>query len=201
MFDLPKETFESILVIIGILENPSARKFLHPISVETYFKLGEQNLISDNTELIEGVIFQKMPKSPLHYSITQKLVSYFINKLTSQFMARQEGPILIKGSSPEPDIAIVNFNPDYYSTSHPEFANLIIEISLSTLEFDREKADVYASGNIPEYWIFNLKESILEVFLQPENGNYKIKKIFQKQDTIYPEFDKNLAIFIGDFFL
>ena len=134
MFDLPKEACESILVIIGILENPSARKFLHPISVETYFKLGEQNLISDNTELIEGVIFQKMPKSPLHYSITQKLLSYFITKLTSQFMARQE--------------------------------------------------------------------SILEVFfLQPENGNYKMKKIFQKQDTIYPEFDKNLGIFIGDFFL
>jgi predicted nucleic acid-binding Zn ribbon protein len=98
-------------VIIGILENPSARKFLHPISVETYFKLGEQNLISDNTELIEGVIFQ------------------------------------------------------------------------------------------PEYWIFNLEESILEVFLQPENGNYKVKKIFQKQDTIYPEFYKNLGIFLGDFFL
>ena len=187
-------------VRIEILEKSSARMLLLPISVETYFKLGEQNLISENTELIEGIIFQKMPKSPLHYSITQKLLGYFINKLTSQFMARQEGPILMKASSPEPDIAIVESRSDYYSNSHPEFAYLIIEISLSTLEFDREKANVYASANIPEYWIFNLKESILEVFLNPENGTYNTKKILQRQDSIHPAFDNHLTLFLGDFF-
>ncbi len=186
---------------IDILEKPATRKFMHAISVETYYKLGEQNLISENTELIEGVIFQKMPKSPLHFALTHKLISFFRNKISPNFTARQEGPILTKNSSPEPDIAIVDSREDFYATSHPTFAHLVIEISLSTLEFDRDKSVVYATGGIPEYWIFNLVDNVLEVFLDLSNGEYKTKRILTKVDSIEPSFQKDISLVLNEFLL
>ena len=41
---------------------------------------------------------------------------------------------------PEPDVAVVKFSPDYYSSNHPSAKDilLVIEVSDSSLEYDRE---------------------------------------------------------------
>lgn len=60
-----------------VLEREFLRENFVPITVEAYQYLAEKNLISENSELIEGVIVKKMPKSPIHYSFTQKLLLFF----------------------------------------------------------------------------------------------------------------------------
>ena len=37
---------------------------------------------------------------------------------------------------------------------------------------DRLKADLYAAAGIPEYWIVNLKSSIVEIRTAPRDGRY-----------------------------
>ena len=51
---------------------------------------------------------------------------------------------------------------------HPATAALLIEVADSTLAFDRRrKGCIYAAAAIPEYWIVNLAERVLEVYRMP----------------------------------
>ena len=44
----------------------------------------------------------------------------------------------------------------------------MIEVSISTLSGDRaQKGRVYARAGVPEYWLLNLRERLLEVYRDP----------------------------------
>jgi Uma2 family endonuclease len=182
-----------------ILEKKSLRELSLPISVEMYHKLGEEKLIPEKTELIEGVIIEKMPKSPKHSSFLRKLINSFSEKVSKKFIISTENPITTKTSEPEPDIAILDFREDFYEKAHPNFAHLIIEVSLSTLELDRDKADVFARAEIPEYWIFDLVNNCLEVYRIPKEGEYKSRTILKNTEKISPLFQPEIEIVLKDF--
>jgi len=50
----------------AILELPEVRERVSPLSVEEYHRLGEYNEHGRRTDLIRGIIIQKMSKTPLH---------------------------------------------------------------------------------------------------------------------------------------
>lgn len=57
----------------SIWEEPAVRAAVVPLTVEAYHLLGDSGLIPERVELLEGVVVQKMPKSPLHSRINVKL--------------------------------------------------------------------------------------------------------------------------------
>ncbi|HHG74377.1 MAG TPA: Uma2 family endonuclease, partial [Persephonella sp.] len=64
-------------------------------------------------------------------------------------------------------------------------AVLIIEVSDTTLDYDREvKLPVYAKGKAKEVWVINLKDSILEKYTQPSEKLFKSVHIYQKNEKI-----------------
>jgi Uma2 family endonuclease len=70
---------------------------------------------------------------------------------------------------PEPDLAVVAGAVDDYQTSHPRTALLVIEVADSSLKQDRlSKARIYAAAGIPEYWIVNLRDEVVEVMRDPD---------------------------------
>ena len=74
-----------------------------------------------------------------------------------------------ESSEPEPDVAIVCGRPRDYLASHPTVAVLVVEISDSSLKYDREyKQGLYAASGTPEYWILNLIDYRLEVYRDPD---------------------------------
>jgi Uma2 family endonuclease len=87
-----------------------------------------------------------------------------------------QGPIQISpGSRPEPDIALLK--PQRYSAKKPVTPSdvlLVVEVADTTLKYDREeKGPLYAEAGIPEYWIVNLPERVIEVYIEPSGGSYK----------------------------
>jgi Uma2 family endonuclease len=182
-----------------LFEKKSILEHSLPISVEMYHKLGEENLIPEKTELIDGVIIEKMPKSSKHTSFIEKLANFFRSRILKKFYIRLENPITTKNSEPEPDICILDFRDDFYENAHPSFAHLVIEVSITTLELDREKADVYALAEIPEYWIFDLVNQCLEVYRIPKQGEYKSRTILKNTEKISPLFQPEIEIVIKDF--
>jgi Uma2 family endonuclease len=71
-------------------------------------------------------------------------------------------------SEPEPDAAVVRGTVRDFAAEHPTSAVLVVEVSDSTLAFDRDvKASLYAAAGIPEYWIVNLVERQLEIHREP----------------------------------
>lgn len=72
-------------------------------------------------------------------------------------------------SVPDPDLAVVPGTPRTYDPAHnPTSALLIVEVSDTTLRYDRgHKASLYARAGIADYWIVNLVDRQLEVHRNP----------------------------------
>ena len=155
-----------------------------PISVDLYHKFCASGWISEKTELIEGIIFKKMSKPPLHEYIAQLLHKFFAQHLSNDYLVRKEGPLTLAASEPEPDISIVKGSLSQFMASHPSSAELVIEVALSSLEMDRSKAPVYAAANIPEYWIIMPNDRQIERYRQPLNNQYQIIEVISADQTL-----------------
>jgi Uma2 family endonuclease len=73
-------------------------------------------------------------------------------------------------SEPEPDVLVVP--PGDYLDAPPSAAWLIVEVADSSLARDRAKAALYATGQVTEYWIVNLRDAVVEVHRQPAPSGY-----------------------------
>src|SRR5215207_555494 len=92
-------------------------------------------------------------------------------------------------SEPEPDLILARYRSDYYAEAHPnpEDILLIVEVSDSSLKFDRSrKLQLYGAANLAEYWIVNLVNYRLEVYRRPEPTGYSFLQKFYKSDTVSP---------------
>lgn len=155
----------------AILELPEVRRRVFPLSVEEYHRLGE----CKRTELIRGIVIEKMRKSPRHRKCTVKLYKIILSQIPVGYTAWQDEPLTLKDSEPEPDISVVQGTDDDYDEEHPGSASLVVEVAVSSVALDRELASVYAEAGVTEYWIVLVKERLVEVYRQPVDGKYQQK--------------------------
>ncbi len=156
--------------MIAVLENPNIRQLAQPLSVKGYHLLRDWGIVAIKTELIRGVVVDKMSKSPLHEYIIQILLEWLA--LPSGYCARKEGPLTLADSEPEPDISIVKGKPQDFKNAHPTTAEWVIEVAVSSLALDLEKATLYAAANIPLYWLVNAEQRCIEVYSNPQQEMY-----------------------------
>jgi Uma2 family endonuclease len=167
---------------------------LTKISVKDYEFLCRENPMQyEKTELFEGVIVEKMTKSSKHIFFKHYLVHALQENLPKSFFIQTEDSIRLGDSELEPDISVIYGSFMDYQNTLPETARLIVEISISSLNYDREKAKAYANGNVEEYWILDVENKKVEVFTQPQNGNYLDRKIFTFQEEILA-FGKSVSL-------
>ena len=123
----------------------------------------------DPIELIGGELLVAEPQGAPHYTSIQKTARVLERVFGPSWNARTQGPIgLDEESEPEPDVAVVPGGPDDYGASHPSRAVLVVEVSESSLAFDRgHKGSVYARAGILDYWIVNVVDRVLEVYREP----------------------------------
>lgn len=168
----------------AILELPEVRERVSPLSVEDYHRLSEFNEHGRRTELIRGVVIEKVSKSPLHSTIVSLLYRLFHGGLPSSFTVRQEQPLTFVDSEPEPDIAITRGGERDYREAHPTTAELVVEIAVSSPALDRENASLYAEAGVKEYWIILAPQRQVEAYRRPENGRYRETLLFGESDSI-----------------
>ena len=170
-----------------LLQEPTLMERALPITVEQYHVLGERGLVARNTELLEGVIVEKMSKSPLHSSVLLRLLKRLQAVMGEGFVVRPEQPITCKNSEPEPDLALVVSSPDDYATGHPRTAEIVIEIAVSSAEIDRRKAAIYANAGVREYWIVLPETRQIEVHTNLTQSRYFVQRIFTEGQTAFSE--------------
>jgi Uma2 family endonuclease len=139
---------------------------------EEYYRMAEVNILkhTERVELIEGEIIRMPPQGPAH-STSIRIIQEALRAIFNQgFDIRPQLPLSLGlASEPEPDIAVVRGSFRDYGTSHPDKALLVVEVSDKTLALDRhEKASLYASAGIQEYWILNLPGKQVEVHRNPQ---------------------------------
>lgn len=141
----------------------------------------------EKLELIDGAIVQKMTQNEPHVMALHLSLLGLQKIFVQGFTVRCQAPLALGTSHrPEPDLAVVAGSPRDF-TRTPSTAVLVLEISDSTLQTDREiKAAIYAHAEIAEYWILNLSERTLEVHREPRNGRYNYIRILDEAQTLAP---------------
>ena len=185
-----------------ILDLPEVRARVSRISVARYHETPELNENGRPTELIRGIIIEKMPKSPLHASIVTILSKLLTGMIPAGCTLRPDNPLTLTDSEPEPDLAVVVGSERDFFTSHPTTCALAIEVAVTSVELDREKALIYAEASVQEYWIILAERREVEVYRQPEGGQYRELRTHTHGETIecasVPEIRVELAaIFPG----
>ena len=168
---------------LSILEKSAIRKRVTPISIQGYHELFRLGYIPEKTELIEGVIVEKTLKDSIHASLVQRLSLFFIQSVSNEYHVRQENPLQLNDSEPEPDLAIVDKEENDYLYSHPNSAHLVVEVANSSLNYDREKLSMYAKALISEVWIINLIAMEVEVYTNPVDLKYETFTLYKKEDS------------------
>lgn len=138
-----------------------------PLSVAAYHALGELGLIPKQTEMLHGFVYRKMPKSPLHCLLAQRLGDAVRAALPPGLILRVEQPVTCADSEPEPDLAVVPGPAELYRTEHPRTAQLVIEICVTSHDYDRAKLSAYAAAGVQECWLVLGPEQQIETHRQP----------------------------------
>ncbi|MEK7829526.1 MAG: Uma2 family endonuclease, partial [Acidobacteriota bacterium] len=134
-------------------------------------------------------------------SSSSRINDYLRELLGDRAMVRFQLPIRLDDSSePEPDIAIVLPDGDYYSDHHPTPSEtlFVLEVSDSTLQLDRvRKSRVYAKAGIRQFCILNLKARELEDHRQPDQNGYRSKQTYTIDESFtlvaFPDISLNVA--------
>lgn len=176
---------------------------------EEYYRLADLGFFNGKrVELIGGEIFVKYnytkfdegeyemsAMSSLHFSGVNIAAEVMREIFKKKHFVSVQCPIdMGENSEPEPDISIIEGKARDFKNAIPKTAALIIEISDTSLLYDRgKKASLYAGAGIEDYWIVNVKDKRLEVYRRPikdETAFYKFSygeiRIFTETDEVSP---------------
>ena len=121
-------------------------------------------------ELLEGWITLKMTRNPPHEVAIALATPLLVRLFGGAWHVRVQSAITTADSQPEPDLAVARGQARDFLERHPGPTEvpLVIEVADSSLARDRGlKARVYARAGIPNYWIVNLVDRVVEVHSEP----------------------------------
>ncbi len=155
--------------------------------------------------LLHGEIWEQgMPNAPHDshlYCATEALRGVF----AAGFLVRgQLGMDLADDTQVIPDILVVKAAFRDFLVNQPTTADLIVEVSDSTVFFDTTtKAEVYATAGVPEYWVIDVNARTLLVLRDPApvggNGHaYRSSRTLSEADTVTPLAAPNAVLRVAD---
>jgi Uma2 family endonuclease len=174
----------------------SPRRF----TVDEYHRLAKAGVLheDDRVELLHGVITTMLPIGPFHGGTVNYLADIFFTESRNRWLTTIQNPIAIDESNePEPDVMLLRPREDFYRRAHPTPADvfLVLEVADSTLLLDREeKLPIYARAGLPEVWIVNLPEKIIEVYREPRDGRYASAQRVSPGQPLTPSTFSDVAI-------
>ena len=164
----------------------------HRFTSREYYRMAETGVLKPDArvELLDGQILNMSPIGPSHGSAVKRLNDFFSNLPHSRWLLAVQDPIALDDySEPQPDLMLLKRAPDFYEKRHPgpDDVYLLIEVSDSTLAFDREeKLPLYGRAGIREVWIINLPDQSIEVYRDPHYQGYASTEILRPGSQARP---------------
>jgi Uma2 family endonuclease len=162
-------------------------------TVDEYHHLLAAGILPDgeNTELLEGWIIPHMTRNPPHDGTVAVTAEVIRGCLPRGWCDRAQLALTTPDSEPEPDVAIVRGRNKDYLQRHPgpQDTGLVVEVADSTLAQDQTlKARLYARAAIPVYWIVNLVDGQIEVYMDPTGPDpapaYRLRQDYGPNDAV-----------------
>ena len=159
-------------------------------SVEEFQRISDAGIFPPDSrfELIRGEIIEMPIPTRIHSGRVNKLNRVFTSKLGESAIVCIQNPMFVdKMSEPRPDVVICKPLPELFGPFEPEPSDvlLLIEISDTSLRYDTKiKSRLYAEAGIPEYWILNIPDDVLEVRTDASDGEYRRIENFKRGQSI-----------------
>ena len=181
MHDAAAVGYAGPMLDLGLL----APETLRPISRREFGQMVELGLFEDERiELLHGMLVQMSPIGSRHNESVMRLTEFLLPALLGRARVCTQGAFAASDDSePQPDLAVLPVAN--YEAELPCEALLAIEVAESSLRKDRSiKRDLYAAAGIPEYWVVNLVDDVVEVYTDPKQGRYATSRTCGAGTTI-----------------
>ena len=171
---------------VQLAAQPQRRLF----TVDDYYRMAAAGILAedDSVELIEGEVIRTSPAGSDHASCVNRLTRLLTLRLGEQAIVAVQNPVHLDDQTElEPDLAVLRPREDFYAERHPipEDILLLIEVSRSSLEFDHQvKLPLYARHGIPELWVVNLVDGVVEVHRDPKDGQYLARQDYRRGESL-----------------
>jgi Uma2 family endonuclease len=162
----------------------------HQFTVDAYAQMWRTGILreDDRVELIDGEVRTMSPIGLLHAAVVKRLNTMLSKRIPPTAIISIQDPIRLGDyTEPQPDVALLHYRDDFYAHAHPvaDDVLMVIEVADGSIAYDRdEKLPRYAAAHIAEVWILDLNELTIEHYSQPRNGQYLVKRIVERGDTI-----------------
>lgn len=180
------------------------------VTRDEYYRLGELGFFDGKrVELIRGEVIEMSPVNIDH----ARGVGFVSDAVAVVFALGHyinvQQPFSIPGyiSEPQPHVAVIP-GSRRTASAHPTQAALIVEVADSTLSYDTTtKAELYATANVPEYWVLDLNARQLHVFRNPQPlplpatlaaTAYQTRTVLNPTDTVSPLAAPGATILVAD---
>lgn len=175
-------------------------------TVAEYARMLTAGILSedDRVELIDGEVRVMSPIGPLHAALVDRLTRTLVLLCATAAIVRVHSAIQLNDyTEPQPDLAVLQPRDDFYATAHPLAAEvlLVIEVADTSIDYDRdEKLPRYAMSGIPEAWLIDLNQQVVEQYTQPRNGKYRNKLTLERGDTLMAQSVSDLRLSVDSLF-
>ena len=165
----------------------------HRLSAADVTRMIEAGVLTNaRVELIDGELLAMNAQGAPHVMLTVWLRRLLESVYGAGHYVQDHSPISVtEYDRPEPDLALVRGTPSKTAAHLPTGSDLVlvVEVSFTTLREDRAKAEVYARGGVPNYWLVNADEQCIEVHTGPRpDGSWLTMKVYSPGEHIaWPE--------------
>jgi Uma2 family endonuclease len=158
----------------------------------------------ERVELIRGELHHMSPAGPFHDDILIYLQDWSAEHARGAgYLCPSQIGVSFRAfaSMPEPDIVWLKRRRFRRERAEVADVGLIIEVSHSSLRYDREtKAVLYAEAGIGEYCIANCEDQCLEVHRQPVDGGYRERFVVAIGGKVSPLVAPQATLDVADLF-
>jgi Uma2 family endonuclease len=190
------------------MQHANPRRF----SRQDYYRLGDSGVFArgERVELIDGTIVRMSPQNYSHSAAIATVTMLLTQLFRDTHIVGCQIPISLNDySEPEPDFSLVSqahWKACCQNEQKPSRPDLVIEISDSSYAYDtNEKASLYASAEIPEYWVLDLQSRQLEVRQLPAEVTnatfgfgYRSLRVFRDDQQVAPGFAPTILVPIAE---
>lgn len=173
-------------------------------TVEEYHRMAQAGILveDDRVELIQGEIVTMAPIGSRHQACVDCFTELLSPQVARRAILRVQGPVRLgEYSEPQPDVALLKPQADFYARGHPrsEDVLLVIEVTENSATYDREvKLPLYARAGLPEVWLVNLAEERIEVYQKPRSQGYEGVQHLGRGQHVAPQALPDLELAVGD---
>ena len=157
-------------------------------TVHDYHRMGEAGILheDDRVELIEGELVEMTAIGTRHFSCVNRLTRMLVMSMGDEAIVSVQNPVrLNEYTEPQPDLTVIRPRDYRLSLPGPEDVLLLIEVSDTTLAYDRGvKLPLYARAGIREVWIVDLPGETIERYTDPLEESYRRADRLRRGQTL-----------------